>query len=581
MFRIIKRIMNWTGNRKKRLYVGFIYSFLNTMFSAMLIMGAYYALDMIVKDVKGEIKLDSNLSWQMLLFMIAVIFGRFLFAYLRAVSQESIGYEITADQRIEIGDILKRVSLGFFKKNNTGEIASAITTDLSFVEMFGMKMIDTVINGYISAFTMVLFLAYYNIYVALIAVAGIVFSMLSLRLMSKKSRKNAPSHQKAQDRMIAATIEYIRGIPVVKAFKQIGAARDGIGKAYKYSKDLNIRVEKDYVPCNCLHLFSLKAASVAIVLSSAIFTLNGQMEISTMFMMMIFSFVIFGHVEQINNATHVLEIIDATLNKLNGIEKAEFIDEDGKDIEFKKFDIKFKNVSFAYENDVVLKNVNIKIPENSTTAVVGPSGSGKTTLCNLIARFYDVNEGSISIGGTDIRKATCDSLLKNISMVFQKVYLFHDSIINNIRFGKPDAKQDEVMEAAKKARCHDFIMQLPNGYDTIIGEGGSTLSGGEKQRISIARAMLKNAPIIILDEATASVDPENEHYIQKAIDELTKGKTVITIAHRLATIQNSDNIIVLDNGEVVQSGTHEKLISQDGVYGRFLDIRQTAEGWVI
>ncbi|MHB9927286.1 ABC transporter ATP-binding protein [Clostridium botulinum] len=581
MFKPIKRIIQWSGHRKKRLYVGFIYSFFNTMFTAMPIMGAAYGLNLIIEDMKGNKNLTINWVLYMLGFMVFTVLGRFLFSYLRASTQDSIGYEVTAEQRIRIGDILKRVSLGFFSEKNAGEIASAVTTDLSFIEMYGMKMIDVVVNGYISAFTMVFCLAFYDLWIAIIAMAGILLSAIFLKLLGDKSNKNAPIHQKAQDSMITATIEYIRGMSVVKAFKQNGVSIEGIRNAYKMSKDINIKIEKDYVPYNCLHLFVLKLASVIMVLASAIMAVNGIMDIPTMLMMSIFSFVIFGHIETINNAAHVLKIIDATLDKLNAIKSADFIDKNSKDIKLSKYDIKFKNVTFGYEKRDVLRNVSFTIPENTTTAIVGPSGSGKSTICNLIARFYDVDKGSISIGGINIKDITCDSLLKNISMVFQKVYLFHDTVYNNIRFGKPEASSEDVIKVAKKACCHDFIMNLPNGYETVIGDGGSTLSGGEKQRISIARAMLKNAPIVILDEATASVDPENEHAIQKAISALVHGKTIIIIAHRLATIENADQILVVDGGCVAQRGAHKELINQKGVYKRFLDIRKTAEEWNI
>jgi len=581
MFKSIKRIIEWSGQRKKRLYIGFIYSFFNTMFTAMPIMGAAYGLNLIIEDMQGNSKLTIDWVLYMLGFMIFTVMGRFLFAYLRASTQESIGHEVASEQRIRIGDILKRVSLGFFSKKSAGEIASAVTTDLSFIEMYGMKMIDVVVNGYISAFTMVLCLAFYNLWIALIAVVGILLSALFLKLLGNKSSENAPIHQKAQDSMVTATIEYIRGMPVVKAFKRDGVSIEGINNAYKMSKDINMKIEKNYVPYNCLHLFVLKAASVGIVLASAIMATNGAMDIPTMLMMAIFSFVIFGHIEAINNAAHVLEIIDATLDKLDSIENAEFIDKNSKDMELSAYDIQFKDATFAYEKREILKNISFTIPENTTTAIVGPSGSGKSTICNLIARFYDIDKGSVSVGGINVKEMTCDSLLKNISMVFQNVYLFHDTVLNNIRFGKPEATFEEVVETAKKACCHDFIMSLPNGYETVIGDGGSTLSGGEKQRISIARAMLKNAPIVILDEATASIDPENEHAIQKAISTLVHGKTIIIIAHRLATIENADQILVVDEGQIVQRGTHKELINQKGVYKRFLDIRKTAEGWSI
>ena len=581
MFGTIKRIIAWSGERRKRLYMGFVYSFLNTLFTAMPIMGAAYGLNLVIEDMNGKITLTTDHVLNMLGFMMFTVTGRFLFAYLRATAQESIGYEVAAEQRIVIGDIFKRVSMGFFSTKNTGELSAAVTTDLAFIELYGMKMIDVVVNGYISALTMVLCLLVYNGWIALMAAAGILLSALSLKLLGQKSNQNAAVHQTAKDNMIAATIEYLRGMAVVKAFKQAGVSKEGIRKAYQMSKDINIKIEKNYVPYNCLHLLALKATSVGIVLISALLAVNGTMAMPTMLMMVIFSFVIFGQVEQVNNATHVLEMIDATLDKLEDIKTAEFIDKDSKDVELSAFDIQFKDVTFAYEQRDVLRNVSFSIPENTTTAIIGPSGSGKSTICSLIARFYDTDRGSISVGGIDVHDMTCDSLLKNISMVFQKVYLFQGTIFNNIRFGKPDASFEEVVEAAKKACCHDFIMSFSAGYETVIGDGGSTLSGGEKQRISIARAMLKNASIVILDEATASVDPENEHAIQKAISALVHGKTIIIIAHRLATIQNADQILVVAGGSIAQRGTHEELMKQDGVYKRFLAKREMAEGWSI
>lgn len=581
MYKIIKRIINWTGEYKGRLYKGFVYSFFNTIFTALPIMAAAIAFNLILSVEKHEKPFDEKWIWLMLIFLICAVLLRFFTAYRRAVLQESIAYEKTAEQRIRIGNILKRVPLGFFEKNSSGDLIAAVTNDLSYMEMHGMKMVDIVVNGYISAFTMVLCLCFYNITLAVVSLLGIFLSAAALKALGKKSEKNAPMHLKSQEHMTGATIEYVHGLPIVKAFGKQGAAIKSICDAYEESKRINIRIEKQFTPYNCLHLFILKASSVAIVILSAYFALQGSLSVPNMVMMIIFSFTIFGHVEAVNNATHVLEMIDNTMNKLDSIEKAEFIDEGCKDIKINTYDIKFDNVTFGYGDREVIKNVSFKLPQNTTTAIVGPSGSGKTTICNLIAKFYNPASGKIVIGGENIADVNCESLLKNISMVFQKVYLFHDSIINNIRFGNPEASYEEVVNAAKKACCHDFIMALPKGYDTIIGEGGSSLSGGEKQRISIARAILKDAPIVILDEATASVDPENEHYIQEAINALTHGKTIIIIAHRLATIENADQILVLDEGRIIQRGTHKKLINEGGLYRRFMNIREKAENWNI
>jgi len=581
MFRIVNRLIRWTGNYRRRIYIGFIYAFIHSIFTAIPIMLAAYGLSAVLDDFNAIKPLEIRDIWLMLGAMIMAVLGRYLFSYLRAVTQESVGYEATADERVRLGDILKRVSLGFFSKNNMGELSAAATTDLSFLEMFAMNMVNTVVNGYITVIVLILFLACCSPLAGGIALAGVLLSGLFLHLLEARSRKNAPIHQKAQDDMVESSIEYLRGMQVVKAFKQEGVSIAGIRKAYRDSKQINIKIEVEYMPFNCLHLFSLKAASIAIVAVAALLTYNGSMALPTMLMLDMFSFVIFGSVEAMNNAAHVLEVIDATLNKLDGIEHADIIDKDGKDVPLRDTDIAFHDVTFSYDKTPVLKNISFSIPQGSTTAIVGPSGSGKTTICNLIARFYDVDCGEITIGGENIRSMTCDSLLRNISMVFQKVYLFHDTIENNIRFGNPNATQEEIMEAAQKARCHDFIMSLPDGYQTAIGEGGSTLSGGEKQRISIARAILKNANIVILDEATASIDPENEHLIQQAISELTIGKTVIVIAHRLATIEHADQILVVDKGEIVQKGTHQQLVQQEGLYRHFISIREQAEGWSI
>ena len=347
------------------------------------------------------------------------------------------------------------------------------------------------------------------------------------------------------------------------------------------SRRIHLKIEWGYIPANSLHFLALKCGSVGLALAACFMGLSGQMDFSMMLMFIFFSFGIFASLEPISDSAHVLGVIEDAMNQLDALKESNYIDGDGKDISLEHYDIEFRNVDFGYDTRQILKDVSFRIPERTSTAIVGPSGSGKSTICNLLARFYDVNAGSIVVGGHDVRELTCDSLLTNISMVFQNVYLFHDTIRANICFGKPDATEEEMIEVAKRARCHDFIMALPDGYDTVIGEGGGTLSGGEKQRISIARAMLKDAPIIILDEATASIDPENEHLIQNAISELTRGKTIITIAHRIATIEQADQILVVDDGRIVQSGTHKELIAEEGRYRNFIEIRQKAEGWKI
>ncbi len=581
MIKSIKRLLDWADTQRSQVYRGFVYSFFHSIFTALPVILAAYCLNLIIDASDKQATLPTSTIIYTAIAMILLLLGRFLFSYLRALAQESVGYIVTAEQRIQIGEKLKRVSLGFFQKRKTGDLVSAVTTDLSFIEMYGMKMIDTVINGYISVFTIILCLAFYHYLIALIAIVGIVLSAIFLKYLQVKSKQNAPIHQQAKEQMISATIEYLRGMQEVKAFKQQGVTKENIRKAYKLGKQINITIEKDYLLFNCLHILSLHFAAVGIVFMSAYLTLNQQLPLSTMLMMVIFSFVIFNQIEAVNNASHVLKMIDETMDKLDELSKVESIDHGGQNKKITDYNIHFRNVAFSYENREVIRNISFTIPAYSTTAIVGPSGSGKSTLCKLIARFYDINQGDIEIGGVNIKEITIDRLLENISIVFQKVYLFHDTILNNIRFGKPHATIEEVIEISKQARCHDFIMALPDGYNSMIGEGGATLSGGEKQRISIARAMLKDAPIIILDEATASIDPENEHQIQEAISALVKGKTIIMIAHRLATIENADQIIVMDDGKIAQKGTHKSLIKEEGLYKRFFQIREKVEGWSI
>ena len=581
MFHSIKRLLHWAGGYRKRLYLGCLCSFFSVWCTAIPIVIAAWTLGLVIADFRGENSLEWNIIWLSLFGIVISIFLRYIFSYWKAKLQESIGYEIAAEERLKIGNVLKRVSLGYFSKNSTGDILTAITGDLSSLELQGMKLIDAIVNGYINLLAIVIILLIVCPMAALTSLVGAILSALALNGISKKSRKNAPTKQISQERITDASLEYIHGLPIVKSFGQEGASIEEWKTACEKHKDINLKIMHGFVPNNCLHLLALKIASVVLILISGIFTIQGNLTISIFLLIAMFAFMIFGAVENMNDSVHMLGLIDTSMDKLENIENAEFIDEAGRDFSIASYNIDFTDVFFGYGEIEVLHNLSFQIPQNTTTAIVGPSGSGKSTICNLITRFYDVNSGSVKIGGHDVREFTCDSLLKNISMVFQNVYLFRDTIKNNIKFGSPDATDEQIIAAAKAARCHDFIMALPDGYDTVIGEGGSSLSGGEKQRISIARAMLKEAPIVILDEATASIDPENEHLIQEAISALTHGKTIITIAHRLATIENADQILVIDGGTVAQRGTHKELLQQEGTYKKFIQIREQAEGWRI
>lgn len=579
MFRTVKRIIDWCGEFKGKLYIGFVFSFFSTWFAALPVMVAAYTVGMLMEAEKEGRTFDTKWIGLSFLILVILVLLRFLFDYLRARFQETISYELAARDRLAIGDALKRVSLGYFQQVDTGNILNSITTGLHTLENMGIRMIDNFVGGYLNFLIIFLCLLLINPYVSLIAVLGAAASFLFLLLVSKHSAANAPVSAKAGRDLTGAVIEYARGLPVVKSFGQDGASMEAVSKACRDSGDICLKIEWGYTPANCLHLLSLKCASVALAGAACCLALTEAMSFPMMLMFAFYSFGIFAGLEPVSDSAHVLGVIDNAMDQLDMLKEGNYIDKDGRDITPENYDIAFRHVTFSYDEREVLKDVSFTIPEKTSTAIVGPSGSGKTTICNLIARFYDVQGGSIMIGGREVREFTCDSLLRNISMVFQNVYLFHDTVRNNICFGKPEAAEEEMIRAAKKACCHDFIMALPKGYDTVIGEGGGTLSGGEKQRISIARAILKDAPVIILDEATASIDPENEHLIQSAISELTRGKTIITIAHRLATIENADQILVIDDGKLVQKGTHKELMQEKGRYRSFVETRKRAEGW--
>ena len=581
MFKTVKRIIDWCGEFKGKLYLGFVMTFLSHIFAAMPLALAAYTVGQLMECLRSSAAFDTSWIWKVIVIQVALVLLRFLFDYLRARLQEPISYQLTARDRLAIGDALKRVSLGYFQQVSTGNILNSITTGLSTLETMGIRMIDNFVGGYLNFAVIFIALAVCSPVTALIALAAAALSLCCMLIISHYSRINAPVEAQANRDMTGAILEYARGLAVVKSFGKSGAAMEAVTGAVRDSKNIHLKIEWGYVPGNALHLLALKCGSVGLALAAALQCLRGEMDFSLMLMFVFFSFSIFASLEPISDSAHTLGVIDDAMDQLDALRKENFIDADGRDIHLDHYDIQFRNVDFGYDSRQVLKDVSFTIPEMTSTAIVGPSGSGKTTICSLLARFYDPQGGSISVGGHDLKEFTCDSLLSNISMVFQNVYLFNDTIRANILFGKPDATEDEMIEAAKKARCHDFIMALPDGYDTVVGEGGGTLSGGEKQRISIARAILKNAPIIILDEATASIDPENEHLIQQAISALTRGKTIITIAHRLATVQNADQILVVEDGRIAEHGTHAELIQQDGLYRRFTAIREQAEGWHI
>lgn len=585
MFRTIRRIIRWCGDFRKRLYISFFFSFLSGLSAAAPAIYTGYIIGNVVQWRAGDFSVPSGLWLQSLGVIFVTILLRFLLDYMKARFQETISYELVARDRLAIGTALKRVSLGYFQEKDTGTVLNSITTGLYTLENMGMRIIDTFVGGYLSFFCIFILLFVIHPFGALICLAGVLLSFLCLSLISRYSKRNTFVQTGVNEKLTRAAVEYTRGLPVVKSFGMEGASFLAFRKACIEARKIALKIEWGFIPFNCLHLLALKAAGIVMIISVMTAGFSGNLSLPMVLAFSLLSLTVFNLLEPIADSAHILSVINNAMDQIEALSPDNYIDEDGKDISLSRYDIHFEQVRFSYdkgnEKRNVIKDVSFKSREGTTTAIVGPSGSGKTTFCRLLARFYDVSGGRITLGGHNLKEFTCDSLLSNISMVFQNVYLFHDTVRANICFGTEQASEEEMIHAAKQARCHDFIMALPEGYDTVIGEGGSTLSGGEKQRISIARAILKNAPVVILDEATASLDPENEHLIQEALTELTVGKTVIVIAHRLATIENADQILVIKDGHIVQKGTHRQLIEQEGLYQRFIKLRKQAEGWSI
>lgn len=579
MIKTLKKIVAWARPYRRNLWLGCVCSFFMTWATALPVFVAAWTLAQVVATAKQGVGLDPALPWWALGALAIAILLRFVFAYGKNRLQESIGYEVAATDRIRIGEKLKRVPLGFFDSVKTGDILATTTTELGLLELQGMKMIDAVINGYISVMAVLCFLAVMSPLAALVGLGGVALSALALWGINRRSQERTPAAHAATERLAGAIVEFSRGLATAKSYGRENAVMKPMQEAIQYLSAQRIAIEFGFTPLNVVHLTVLKLASIGIVAVAAWQTLNGSMELWVFIALALFSFTIFGGIETVNDSAHMLGDLGDILDRLEVLENAPLIDESGIDLKLTGHDIVFNDVTFGYGENNILEHISFEIPEGTTCALVGPSGAGKTTLANLMARFYDVRGGSITVGGHDVREFTCDSLLENFAMVFQNVYLFDDTVAANIGFGKAGATQAEIEAAARKACCHDFIQELPQGYKTRVGEGGCALSGGQKQRISIARALLKDAPIVILDEATASVDPENEALLQQAIAELTRHKTVVVIAHRLATIESADQILVVNHGTIEQRGTHQELLAQEGTYRHFVQIREASEAW--
>lgn len=575
MFEILAKFFKFSGKENENKFkLSIVIGLVEALASAMKIPAIMYVLiGLMSKESMGKYIIGS-IAIMGIAVAVDIICKRF-----STVLQTEGGYNASAFMRIKIAEHLRYLPMGYFNSNSIGEISSVTTNTMEVLGDIAARVVMLTTQGILETTMIVLMIFIFDWRIGLISAAGVFIFFVINSIMQKAGKSDSEKKVQCDTELISQIMEYIQGISEVKSYNLLGKQAKRLNDANEACAKINTKMELLFVPYHFLQGVVTKITGAIIVIGSAAFYINGTMSAVYAIGMTISAFMLYSSLECAGNYSSLLHVVSVCVDKANAILELDTMDIDGKEIKPQNCNIKLDHISFSYDKRKIIDDVSLSIPEKTTTAIVGPSGGGKSTLCNLIARFWDVDEGKVTLGGVNVKDYSMNSLMNNFSFVFQTVYLFADTIENNIKFGRQDATHEEVVAAAKKACCHEFISQLPNGYDTVIGEGGSSLSGGQKQRISIARAIMKDAPVVILDEATANVDPENEKDLMDAIEALTKEKTIIMIAHRLKTVRYADQIVVVDKGRIAQQGTHEQLMTQDGIYKRFVDAREQAVSW--
>ena len=575
MFEILAKFFRFSGRKNgNKFKLSMVIGLVEALASAMKIPAIMYILIGLLGGKPIGKYIGGSLAIMVIAIVIAVICKRS-----STVLQTEGGYNASAFTRIKIAEHLRYLPMGYFNSNSIGEISSVTTNTMESLGDIAARVVMLTTQGILETLMIIIMLLVFVLLFGLISAAGVLIFFGVNSMMQNAGKKDSEQKVVCDTELVSQIMEYLQGISEVKSYNLLGKQAKRLNDANDASAKINTRMEMVFVPYHFLQSVITKITGAVIVACSAYFYINGTMSAVYAIGMTISAFMLYASLECTGNYSSLLHVVSVCVDKANAILELDTMDIDGKEIQPENYDIRLSDVTFSYDKRKIIDGVSLSIPEKTTTAIVGPSGGGKSTLCNLIARFWDVDSGEVTLGGVNVKEYSMNSLMNNFAFVFQSVYLFADTIENNIKFGRQDASHEEVVEAAKKACCHEFISKLPNGYNTVIGEGGATLSGGEKQRISIARAIMKDAPIIILDEATANVDPENEKELVEAVDALTKEKTIIMIAHRLKTVRHADQIVVVEKGQIVQKGTHEQLMKQEGIYKRFVDAREQAVSW--
>lgn len=575
MIEILLKFIRFSGKENgDKFKLSIVLGVIEALAAAMKIPAIMY----IMIGLLNKEPMEKYIYGSLLIMVISISIGVFCKKY-STVLQTKGGYNASAFTRIKIAKHLRYLPMGYFNSNSIGEISSVTTNTMEILGDVAARVVMLTTQGILETSMIILMLLIFDLRIGLVALIGIVVFFIINSMMQRVSKKDSEEKIECDIELINQIMEYLQGISEVKSYNLFGKQSKKLNDANRACEKINTKMEMLFVPYHFLQNITTKITASIIVLLCAYFYINDTMELVYCIGMTISAFMLYSSLECAGTYSSLLHVVSICVDKAEAILKLDTMDIDGEEIEPINHNIELNHVSFSYDKRKIIDDISLFIPEKTTTAIVGPSGGGKSTLCNLIARFWDVDEGSVTLGGVNVKDYSMNALMSNFSFVFQNVYLFQDTIENNIKFGSQEASHEEVIEAAKKACCHEFISKLPDGYNTVIGEGGASLSGGEKQRISIARAIMKDAPIVILDEATANVDPENEKDLMDAIEALTKEKTIIMIAHRLKTVRHADQIVVVDKGRIVQRGNHDQLMKEDGIYKRFVDARKKAVSW--
>ena len=577
MVKIISRFFAFCGEEnRRRFHQSILLGVLQAFFEALKIPAIACMVRALLRG--SVMSQDILLSFGIMLLSIV---GSGLIKAKSIMLQTEGGYDTCAKKRVEIAEHMRYLPMGYFNEKSLGQITSVTTNVMENLENVATRVIMMVCEGLLTTALIIVMLFFFDWRIALVLLAGFALFLFANRFLQQAAGSMAGKKIDSDERLVEKVLEYLQGMAEVKAYHLTGTKSKELNDAITANVKVNTDMEMTLIPRMTAQIFLAKMTGVCMVVLSCFFYCRGSMDALTAVVMVISAFIVYASLETAGNYSALLRVVDVSVSRAQEILNTPQMNISGEIIEPKNRDLAAVDVEFCYDKRKVIDGISVYIPEKTTAAIVGPSGGGKTTLVNLLARFWDTDAGRVTLGGGDETEYDMDSLMENFSFVFQNVYLFHDTVANNIRFGQPDAPMEKVVEAAKKACCHEFIEALPDGYDTIIGEGGASLSGGEKQRISIARAIMKDAPVIFLDEATANVDPENENDLVQAIQELTAEKTVIMIAHRLKTVEHADQILVVDHGKIVQQGTHEKLMEEDGIYRNFISERREAASWKV